>query len=94
MSGIKIETIQTNAFSMEYFRFGRGKDPLVILPGLSVQSVMLFADAVAESYRSFTDRYTVYVFDCRKELPGRNDRVRPPAGGAVARSDRWGSPEI
>ena len=54
---------------MNFFRFGRGKDPLVILPGLSVQSVMLFADAVAESYRSLADRYTVYVFDRRKELP-------------------------
>ena len=66
---MKIETIKTDSFSMDYFRFGRGKGTFVILPGLSVQSVMGFADAVAEAYQIFSDEYTVYVFDRRKELP-------------------------
>ena len=66
---IPIETVKTDAFSMDYFRFGRGKETLVILPGLSVQSVMLSADAVAQEYGAFRDAYTVFVFDRRKELP-------------------------
>lgn len=66
---IKIETVKTDVFSMNYFKFGRGKEIFVILPGLSVQSVMNSADAIAEAYKLLAERYTVYVFDRRKELP-------------------------
>jgi len=67
--GIQIETVKTASFSMDYFRFGHGKETLVIIPGLSVQSVMGFADSVAEAYKIFADEYTVYLFDRRNELP-------------------------
>lgn len=66
---IRIETVRTDAFSMDFFRFGRGPRPLVILPGLSVQSVMGAAEAVAAAYRSLEDQFTIYVFDRRRELP-------------------------
>ena len=66
---IEIESVLTGACSMAFFRFGRGERPLVILPGLSVQSVMGAADAVASAYRSLEDTFTVYVFDRRAELP-------------------------
>ena len=66
---IPIETVKTDAFSMDYFKFGRGKKTLVILPGLSVQSVMGSADAVADAYQILTEDFTVYLFDRRKELP-------------------------
>ena len=66
---IKTETVRTASFSMEYFKFGHGSQTLVILPGLSVQSVMGSADAVAEAYKSLTEDFTVYLFDRRKELP-------------------------
>jgi len=64
-----IESVHTGAFSMDFFRFGSGEKTLVILPGLSVQSVMGAADAIAAAYRSLTDAYTIYVFDRRAELP-------------------------
>lgn len=67
--GILIETVKTERFSMDFFRFGTGEKTLVILPGLSVQSVMGAADAIAEAYRSLRDRYTIYVFDRRADLP-------------------------
>ena len=67
--GIAIETVKTEAFSMRYFRFGTGEKTMVILPGLSVQSVMGLADAVAESYGSLAGEFTIYVFDRREELP-------------------------
>ena len=54
---------------MDYFRFGHGKENFVILPGLSVQSVMGFAESVASAYQILTDDFTVYLFDRRKELP-------------------------
>ncbi len=57
---IRVETVHTNGFSMDFFRFGRGKSPLVILPGLSVDSVMKYADAVAEAYALLTDDFTLY----------------------------------
>ena len=66
---IRIETVATDDFTMDYFRFGHGDQALVILPGLSVESVMKFADTVAQAYASFEDRFTVYVLDRRKELP-------------------------
>ena len=66
---IPIETIRTERLSMRYFRFGSGERAFVILPGLSVQSVMGAADAVAEAYASFAEQYTVFLFDRRTDMP-------------------------
>ena len=44
MKKIQIETIKTESFTMDYFKFGHGKEVFVILPGLSLQSVMIFAE--------------------------------------------------
>ena len=66
---IKIESVKTNEFEMEYFKFGRGDKTLVIIPGLSVQSVIDMADAVADAYDIFSSDYTVYVIDRRKDIP-------------------------
>ncbi len=66
---IPIQKVCTDSFTMEYFRFGTGEKTFVILPGLSIQSVMGAAEAVAKEYSVFSDEYTVYVFDRRAELP-------------------------
>ena len=66
---IQIETVRTDRFSMDYFKFGRGEKPFVIIPGVSVQSVMGSAELIAEAYKLFADDFTVYVFDRRKNLP-------------------------
>ena len=66
---IPIETVHTGGFEMRYFRFGRGNRTMVILPGLSVQSVMDAAPAVAAAYECMAADFTVYVFDRREELP-------------------------
>lgn len=66
---IEIKTVMTKNFSMNYFMFGRGEKTLVVLPGISVQSVMDSADAVAEAFSLMQEDFTVYVFDRRKELP-------------------------
>ncbi len=54
---------------MDYFRFGRGDRSLVIIPGISVQSVMASADLVADAYKSLADDFTIYVVDRRKDPP-------------------------
>lgn len=64
-----IETVHTDDFSMDYVHFGSGQTTLVILPGLSVQSVMGAADAVEAVYRSLENDFTIYLFDRRKDLP-------------------------
>lgn len=66
---IPIETVSTPDFTMDYFRFGTGEKTLVILPGLSVQSVMKLADAVAEAYAALAEDFTIYLFDRRAQLP-------------------------
>ena len=66
---IQTGIVQTESFSMDYFRFGTGSRMMVILPGLSVQSVMGAAQAVEAAFRSFEDSFTVYLFDRRNELP-------------------------
>ena len=64
----EIKRVQLDEFSMDYFCFGTGNKTMVILPGLSVQSVMGSAEAIAQAYDIFKDEYTVYVFDRRNEL--------------------------
>ena len=64
-----IEIVKTDTFEMRYFRFGTGDKTFVILPGLSIQSVMNSADDIAKNYACFTQEYTTYVFDRRTTLP-------------------------
>ena len=84
---IRIETVRTEDFSMDFFRFGSGDKTLVILPGLSVQSVMGAADAIAAAYQPIEENYTIYVFDRRAELPERytiRDMARDTAAAFAA----------
>ena len=67
-NGITSGTVLTDTFVMRYFRFGSGDRTMVILPGLSVQSVMNSAEAVAQEYAVFTDDFTVWVFDRSERL--------------------------
>ncbi|MCR5207674.1 MAG: alpha/beta hydrolase [Eubacterium sp.] len=59
----------TEASEIEYIRFGSGDKTLVILPGLSVQSVIPSAPAIAKQYEALCDEFTVYLFDRRSVLP-------------------------
>ena len=72
---IKIETVKTANLEMDFFRFGHGPKTFVILPGLSIKSVMESADTVASQYSAFNDEYTTYLFDRRKDLPTNEDQT-------------------
>lgn len=69
----EVNEIVTDQFRMEYLCFGKGKKPFVILPGLSVQSMIRSAPAIVGQYRRFTDDFTVYFFDRRADLPSDYD---------------------
>lgn len=57
------EAVKVNDNELAYFRFGNGKTPMVMLPGLGVKSVMNSAEGIASAYRIFTEAFTVYCFD-------------------------------
>ena len=61
--------VNTNGFQMEYCKFGSEPKTFVILPGLSVQSVLGSADAIEDAYSLMKKGFTTYVFDRRKEIP-------------------------
>jgi len=64
-----VRTVVTPGFSMEYLRFGRGDIQLVVLPGLSVKSVMASAAAIAKAYAPMTEDCTLWFPDHRRETP-------------------------
>lgn len=63
-----VKTVSTKGMEMDYAVFGNGQKSFIILPGLSVHSVMGSADAIADAYSCFSEDYTVYVFDGAKEI--------------------------
>ncbi len=67
---VVVGTIASADFQMRYCRFGNSSGlPVVIIPGLSVISVMEFAASVAAQYRLFTEKYDVYVINRRTDVP-------------------------
>lgn len=84
---VQTGTVETDGFTMDYSCFGHGEKALVILPGLSIGSVLNYADAVAEAYSLLSDSFTVYLFDRRNELPETysvNDMARDTAAAVRA----------
>ena len=71
MSSTKGKTLYFNNKSMDYVTFGKGKKPLVIIPGLGdgLQTVKGMAHMLALTYREFAKVYKVYVFSRINELP-------------------------
>ena len=61
-------TVRLKNNEMDYFTFGRGEKIFVMLPGLSVKSILNNAEGVASAYRMFSDEFTVYCFDRTKFL--------------------------
>ena len=66
---VELQRIETNGVEFRYFRFGQGDRKLVVIPGLSVKSVLDFKDSVAVALKTFGKVFEVYVFDRRENLP-------------------------
>ncbi len=55
---------------MEYLHFGNASgEPLVILPGLSLKSVMNLKDLIVSAYAPLAKNYDLYLFDHIEEEP-------------------------
>lgn len=61
-------TAKVADFEMDYMKFGCGQKAFVILPGMSLKSVMPLAPLCAGSYKIFTEDYMVYIIDRRKDF--------------------------
>ena len=70
MSSTKGKTLYFNEKSMDYVTFGKGKDPMVIIPGLGdgLQTVKGMAMPFSITYRILAKRYKIYVFSRINEL--------------------------
>ena len=64
MSSTKGKTLNFNDKSMDYVTFGKGKQPLVIIPGLGdgVQTVKGMAQMLALTYREFAKVYNCLLY--------------------------------
>jgi len=70
MYSAKNATLSMNGKNMDYVTFGKGKQPLVIIPGLGdgVQTVKGKAQLFSLSYRLLAKHYKIYVFSRINEL--------------------------
>ena len=64
----KVITVDTDDAAVDCVVFGSGDRAFVIIPGISVKSVVLSASAVADAYSLFGEKYTVYLIDRRREI--------------------------
>ena len=65
-----IETVRKNDMAMRYFRFGEpGAQPMVIIPGVALKSVMESELMIKAQYKAFAEERNIYVFDRRENMP-------------------------
>ena len=80
---MKLQTLQTDTLTLRYLRFGNPEgQALIIIPGVSLGSVMRSAGAIAQQYQSFAERFDVYLFDRREDAPAGYS-IRQMAGDIV-----------
>ena len=65
----EIATTEVNERTLRYLKFGKGERTLVILPGLSVYYVTDSAQSVVSKFETFTEDFTIYLFDVPDEIP-------------------------
>ena len=70
MYSAKNATLSINGKTMNYITFGKGNQPLVIIPGLGdgLQTVKGMAMPLSITYRILAERYKIYVFSRINEL--------------------------
>lgn len=66
---IKESSIKLNDSQINYVVFGKGTEPLVLIPGLSLRGVKGNGIFIAYMYRIFSKKYRVYCFDKRNDIP-------------------------
>ena len=82
---------------MDYACIGSGPKPLVVIPGLSIKSVVKSAASLEGPFKIFKEKYTLYFFDRKKEaklgysLPEMaEDQVAALKAIGIEKSDIYG----
>lgn len=65
----RCRSIPVHGTELDCLIFGRGKKPLVILPGLSTRNVRPAGLMLSFMYHSFTRGFTVYIMDKPRHIP-------------------------
>lgn len=65
----KKQVMKIDGTTMNIVSFGKGKKPLVFIPGLSLQRVKGYTWIRALMYRKLGEEYRVYVFERKNEIP-------------------------
>ena len=69
MTMAEADVVKINGFEMEYITFGSGDKTFVIIPGLTIQSLIGAKDSIEDAYKLLSDEFTTYVFERRKVVP-------------------------
>lgn len=64
-----IKSIKVNNSEMKYIEFGEWEKVFVIIPGLSLKSILLSEEAIMASFLEFTHNFTIYLFDKINDIP-------------------------
>lgn len=93
-----IKTVKTAQFEMDCCVFGNGPGKLVILPGMSVRSVMGSADGIEAAYACFSATHRVFLFDRVRVMPERysvsemaRDTAQAMRALGIAQADVFGA---
>ena len=92
--GTLVKTIDLGDRQMDYLNFGnREGKKLVILPGVSLKSVMGSAEAIVSAYQTLAEDYDVYLFDHLKKEP-EGYQIKDMADDTVAALKKLGLDHI
>lgn len=63
-----IDIINFKDKKMRYLKFGSGSKTIIMIPGLSIKSVIDSSDVIIDEYKIFDSNYTIYLFE-RIDIP-------------------------
>lgn len=93
MEKYRILNVKTQKNTLKCLKFGEGEKTMVILPGLSLRSVINSAKTIVSAYSLFTKDYTVYLFDRAQNIPEGYD-VSAMAQDTFEAIDRLGLSDV
>lgn len=64
-----IESITVDGMTMRYSKFGEGEKILVIIPGISLKSVLPNEHSIQKQYKKIAENHVIYLFDRRENIP-------------------------
>ena len=64
-----IDKAKGREIMINYFCIGNGDKNFIMLPGMSIKSIIPSKEAIASAYGIFLDEYKIYAFDRREDNP-------------------------